>query len=257
MIRRTLKRLMGRPGFRSALGRIVAGYISFVKMTSRIEIHGQAHADQYWDKGQPFILSFWHGRLMMMPLVWRQGVAIDMLISNHRDGDLIARTISHFKLDTIRGSSAKTGREDKGGMAALRAIVRALGAGRCVGITPDGPRGPRMRASEGVVAIARLAGVPILPAVSATSRRVKLGSWDHFLVALPFGRIVLMWGEPIIVTRDCDLAAKRLEVESAMNLLAEQADRAVGQLPVLPAPVALPALAPDMILPGVDAGRGL
>jgi lysophospholipid acyltransferase (LPLAT)-like uncharacterized protein len=250
MIRRTLKRLMGRPGFRSALGRIVAGYISFVKMTSRIEIHGQAHADQYWDKGQPFILSFWHGRLMMMPLVWRQGVAIDMLISNHRDGDLIARTISYFKLDTIRGSSAKTGREDKGGMAALRAIVRALGAGRCVGITPDGPR-------PGVVAIARLAGVPILPAVSATSRRVKLRSWDHFLVALPFSRIVLMWGEPIIVTRDCDLATKRLEVESAMNLLAEQADRAVGHMPVVPAPVTLPALAPEMILPGVDAGQGL
>ncbi len=235
IIRRILKHLMAKDGFRSALGRLVALYIAFVRSTSRIELHGQHHADQCWDAGRPFILAFWHGRLMMMPLVWRRGMPIDMLISQHRDGDLIARTISHFGLDTVRGSSSKPGRENKGGAAALRMMVRALGHGRSVGITPDGPRGPRMRASEGIVAIARLSGVPIIPAVSATSHRLKLGSWDRFLVALPFSRISLIWGEPIYVARDSDLEMKRLEVETVLNLLAARADMAVGQTPVEPA----------------------
>ncbi len=230
-----LKSAMERPAFRAFIGRVVAAYISFVRVTSRFETTGDHHAQALWDDGQPFILAFWHNRLMMMPLVWRRGIPIDMLISHHRDGDLIARTISHFGLDTIRGSKAKSGRDDKGGMAALRAMVRSLKGGRCVGITPDGPRGPRMRATDGIVAVARLAGVPILPAVSATSLRVELNTWDRFLVALPFSRGVLMWGAPIHIDKDADLAVARLEIEMAMNELAAHADRAVGRMPVEPA----------------------
>jgi lysophospholipid acyltransferase (LPLAT)-like uncharacterized protein len=232
-----LKSAMARPGFRQALGHVVAAYIRLVRWTSRFELTGHEEAERLWAEGKPFILSFWHGRLMMMPLVWRDGIKIDMLISMHRDGDLIARTIGHFGLDTVRGSSTKPGREDKGGLAALRAMVKALNAGRCVGITPDGPRGPRMRASEGIVAIARMAGVPILPAVYATSNRLELGTWDRFLVALPFSRGVLMWGRPIEVARGADLAQARALVETEMNELAARADLAVGRHPIEPAPL--------------------
>ena len=97
-----------------------------------------------------------------------------MLISQHRDGQLIARTVRRFGIASIAGSTSH------GGSAALRAILRALKAGQCIGVTPDGPRGPRMRATGGAVDIARLSGVPILPAAFATSRRRVLGSWDRF-----------------------------------------------------------------------------
>jgi lysophospholipid acyltransferase (LPLAT)-like uncharacterized protein len=95
-----------------------------------------------------------------------------------------------------------------------------------------------MRVSAGIVAVARAAGVPILPAVSATSRRLVLKSWDRFLIALPFSRGVLIWGAPIEIARDCDIEAARLTIESAMNELTAKADAAVGQTAIEPGPVA-------------------
>lgn len=228
------KNLLSRPAIRAGLSRILAGYIRFVQRTSRWELRGAEAANALWDDGKPFILCFWHGRLMMMPLIWRRGMRIEMLISQHRDGDLIARTIAHFGLDTVRGSKGA----DKGGSSALRAMLKALASGHAVGITPDGPRGPRMRVSSGIVAVARASGAPILPAVSATSRRVVLNSWDRFLIALPFSRGVLMWGAPIEIARDCDPETARLTIESAMNELAARADEAVGRTAIEPDPVA-------------------
>ena len=228
------KNLLSRPAVRAGLSYVIAAYIRLVQWTSRWELAGEAAANALWEQDKPFILSFWHGRLMMMPLIWRQGKRIEMLISQHRDGDLIARTIAHFGLDTVRGSKGA----EKGGTAALRAMLKALANGHAVGITPDGPRGPRMRATSGIVAVARASGMPILPAVSATSRRLVLNSWDRFLIALPFSRGVLMWGAPIEIARDCDVETARLAIETAMNELAAKADRAVGQAAIEPDPMA-------------------
>jgi hypothetical protein len=119
-------------------------------------------------------------------------------------------------------------------------MVKALKAGDCVGITPDGPRGPRMRASDGAVALARLSGVPIIPATFGAARGRVLQSWDRFLVAWPFGRGVIVWGDPIDVARDADaaaLGAARLRVENALNAITAEADRLTGRVPVEPAPV--------------------
>jgi lysophospholipid acyltransferase (LPLAT)-like uncharacterized protein len=194
-------------------------------------------AQAAWAAGRPFILAFWHGRLLMMPYVWQRGVAMRMLISTHRDGELIAGTIRHFGLGSVRGSSRRDG------AAALRAMLKALRGGACVGITPDGPRGPRMRASEGVVGIAKLSGVQVLPAAFATSRRKLLGSWDRFALALPFSRGVFVWGAPIEVGRHDDTAVATARIEAALNAVTSEADRLVGQSPVLPAELPAPASA--------------
>jgi len=203
-----------------------------VHLTSTWEVNSGHIPQQLWDRGQPFILALWHGRLMMMPYSWRRGKPIDFLISFHRDGDMVSKTIAHFGLGTIRGSSKK------GGASALKAMVSSLQKGSNIGIAPDGPTGPRMRASEGVVSVARLSGVPIVPATCAISRRKVLGSWDKFIVALPFARGVFSWGEPIHVPRDADeqtIANAVNEVERTLNRLTEDADRAVGQSVIEPA----------------------
>ncbi|MEK9722900.1 MAG: lysophospholipid acyltransferase family protein [Rhodospirillaceae bacterium] len=208
-------------------------YIRFVHATGRWRTERGAAAEQFWNDGRPFILAFWHGRLLMMPYCWRRDVPIHMLISQHRDGQLIARTVSHFGIQTVAGSSSK------GGAQALRAMVKALAAGECVGVTPDGPRGPRMRASDGIVSVARLSGVPILPATYSTAGGRVLGSWDRFLVARPFSRGVIVWGEPLSVPRDADaegVEAARRELEARMNAITAEADRLVGRDPVAPAP---------------------
>jgi lysophospholipid acyltransferase (LPLAT)-like uncharacterized protein len=118
-------------------------------------------------------------------------------------------------------------------------MLKRLAEGECVGITPDGPRGPPMRASGGIVNVARLAQVPIVPIVFATSRRRVLRSWDRFHLALPFGRGAFLWGEPIEIDGDLDEAGlehARLLVETRMNALAAEADRRVGHGASLPVP---------------------
>ena len=121
--------------------------------------------------------------------------------------------------------------------------MRALNAGQNVGFTPDGPRGPAMRASAGIIAAARLTGAPILPLSYATTNRLVLGSWDRFHVALPFSRGVFIWGEPIRVAGDADAAAQetaRLVLEERMNAITAEADRHCGRAPVAPAPLTAP-----------------
>src|SRR4029079_13360256 len=160
-----------------------------------------------------------------IPMAWQRLAPMHMLISAHRDGRIIADAVTYFGVDSIAGSSRR------GGTAALRTMLRRLEAGDCIGITPDGPRGPAMRASAGIVNIARLARVLIVPIVFATSRRRVLRSWDRFHLALPFGRGVFLWGEPIEVATDLDPAGveqARLRVESRMNEIAAEVDRRVG-----------------------------
>jgi lysophospholipid acyltransferase (LPLAT)-like uncharacterized protein len=223
------KRIGKSERLRGALCWLAAQYIRLVWLTGRWRVVGGHIPAALWDQGTPFILAFWHGRLLMMPKSWRRSVGINMLISGHRDGQLIARTVGHFGIRTIEGSTTR------GGAAALRAMMKALKAGECIGITPDGPRGPRMRASDGIVAVARMSGCPVIPATYASVGAKRLGSWDRFLIPLPFSRGVIVWGDPIYVPRDADEAAARQQIEDAMNAQAAEADRLVGAEPVVPA----------------------
>ncbi|GAB3445877.1 lysophospholipid acyltransferase family protein [Insolitispirillum peregrinum] len=228
-----LKRILKSDAVRNAACWLGAQYVRLVWATGRWTIDGDSLPRQMWAEDKPFILAFWHGHLLMMPKCWNLAKPMHMLISQHRDGQIIAQVIGHFGLGTAAGSSTR------GGSAALRQMLKALKAGEYVGITPDGPRGPRMRATAGIVNIARLSGVPILPCAYSTHRRKQLGSWDRFQVALPFSRGLIRWGAPITVARDADEAAleqARQQVEQAMIALAQGVERDMGHLPTEPAP---------------------
>ena len=232
---RQIKAILRRDWIKAALCAVLAGYIRLVHVTSRWQVQGGEIPARLWDEGRPFIIAFWHGRLLLMPYCWRKGMPISMLISHHPDGRFISHTIRHFAIDTIVGSSSR------GGGAALRALMKSLNAGFSVGITPDGPRGPRMRASLGIVQTARLAGVPILPCSYAVTRRRVLSSWDRFILAWPFSRGLIVWGEPITVAReasDAAIEAARQSLEDRLNTITAAADRFCGVTPVEPAPVA-------------------
>lgn len=170
----------------------------------------------------------------MMPYCWDPAQPIHMMVSLHRDGQFIARTVKNFGIDTVVGSSSK------GGAKALREMVKLLASGACVGLTPDGPRGPRMRAGSGIIALARLSGVPIIPVAFSLSRGKNLKSWDRFLVGGLFARGVFIWGEPVDVVRDAtpDIQEKaRLDIEQTLNRLTFEADRKMGRDPVEPAEI--------------------
>ena len=230
---------LGKRGVRSRLGLTVlawtyARYTGLVYATSRWQTRGREEADALLGAGRPFIAAFWHGRLMMAPQGWREDAPIHVIISRHRDGESIARAVRHLGVAAIRGSRTR------GGAAALRNSLRLLKGGGYLGVTPDGPRGPRMRVQPGIIALARLSGAPIVPATYAVSRRVAADSWDRFVIALPFSRGVYLWGQPIHVAADADaddMEESRCLLEERLNTLTADADRMVGAAPIEPAAV--------------------
>jgi lysophospholipid acyltransferase (LPLAT)-like uncharacterized protein len=220
-------------------------YIRLVYATNRWTIEGGEQPRRLRAEGRGFILAFWHGRLLMIPMAWQRLAPMHMLISAHRDGRIIADAVTYFGVESIAGSTRR------GGSLALRTMLKRLEAGDCVGITPDGPRGPAAVASAGVVNLARLAREPIVPVVFATSRRRVLRTWDRFQLALPFGRGIFLWGEPIEVAQDLDAAGierTRVLVERRMNEMACDADCRVGHGPPVAAPSA-PFIAQDQAAP--------
>ncbi|MDA0305084.1 MAG: lysophospholipid acyltransferase family protein [Proteobacteria bacterium] len=229
---RPLKRILKSEIVRRFFCFLASLYIRLAFHSGRWSVVGGEIPKRFWDEGKPFILGFWHGRLLMMPYCWDPKKTIHMLISQHRDGQLIARTVGHFGIKTAAGSSTR------GGAQALRTMVKALGRGEYVGITPDGPRGPRMRASEGVVSVARLSGVPVIPAAFGCNRGRVISSWDRFLIAWPFTRGVIVWGEPVMVDRAADASAQetaRQQIEDGLNAVTAEADRLSARSPVKPA----------------------
>jgi lysophospholipid acyltransferase (LPLAT)-like uncharacterized protein len=216
--------------FRSAFAQkmisfLIIGYIHFVYWTGSWTRVNEDVPNKLHEAGEPFILALWHGRLAMMGLAWRYGDSVTVLASAHRDGRIVARVLEGFGFSVVQGST------NKGGSNALRLLTKSLKNKGVVGITPDGPRGPRMRAAAGVVMLARLAKVPIIPMTFATSRRRVHSSWDRFVVPLPFARGVFMWGDAIPAPTSADKALMeetRLDLERALTALTAQADQLMG-----------------------------
>ncbi len=209
------KRLLKHPCTQAILSHLLAAYIRLVMLTSRKEFHIHPDAEIFMRGEQNAIFAFWHGRMMMLPAI-NPPRKMHVLISEHRDGKLISQVINHFGQDTVVGSSSK------GGTEAVRNIVRLLKKGDNISITPDGPRGPNQQAEAGIVTIAKLSKKPVLSVTFYASKHKRLRSWDRFMVAKPFGRIVFCIGAPIMIEQADE--ATRIAIETSMNSLVEQAD---------------------------------
>jgi lysophospholipid acyltransferase (LPLAT)-like uncharacterized protein len=222
------------PLFQGTLAFLVYGYLRLVGLGVRWSLRDVAARDAVMTDHGSCIVCFWHDRLAMMPWGWRdRGEPFHMLISSHSDGRFIADVIRFFGLNTIYGSmrnQAKT--KDKGGARAYRELLGALKKGGAVGITPDGPRGPRHQAHIGILKLAQRAGVPILPASVATRHRwVMARTWDRFIVPCPVGRAALMFGPALSVPKDAtegDLETLAAELTQRLNAADIAVDAAVG-----------------------------
>ncbi|CAA6606186.1 conserved hypothetical protein [Rhodospirillaceae bacterium LM-1] len=214
---------------------LAANYIRLIHATHKVTTENRHIPEAFWSQQKPFIMAFWHGRIFLMPYIWPKNHSFHMLASQHRDGLLISRTVAHLGIDSIAGSTTR------GAGPAVRAIIKKIKQGGCVGITPDGPRGPRMRSTDGVINIARLSGVPILPVTYSAAPSRFMKTWDRFLLPRPFGTgILFMWGEQITVPRDADdeqVAHLNQLLETRLNAMTAEADRRMGLVPIEPAPL--------------------
>jgi lysophospholipid acyltransferase (LPLAT)-like uncharacterized protein len=213
-----VKRLFEAAPFQWAAAAIGASYINLARKTTRIDRPPPP-------AGGPFLLAMWHSRILMLDYLRPTGRAVITLISGHRDGKLISKIAYAGSLGEIR---TVTGSSSKGGTSAIRQLMRHAREGRTLFITPDGPRGPNMRAQRGLIEIARLTGLPILPASVSTSRRSLLRSWDRLVIPHFFGRAAIRWGAPIHVDRHADGDAMLAKVEAALTACQDEADAACG-----------------------------
>lgn len=142
--------------------------LKFLELTMRLELQGAEKLKSSDKQRGNIIFAFWHGRQLMGPIFYRKIKLRKkpvVLISMHRDGEYISRTISKFNIDSARGSTSR------GAVRGLRQLVGALNHGRDVGITPDGPRGPKYKVQMGVIELAKLSGVPIVPATFGAAKK--------------------------------------------------------------------------------------
>lgn len=142
------------------------------------------------------------------------------MISEHRDGELIAKVTGQMGFGAVRGSTTR------GRIKALKGIVRAVkrfdGA-----ITPDGPRGPRYVVQPGTISAAQLSSVPILPITSSAWPRWQFSSWDRFILPKPFSCCVVRFGKPFFVPRRLthhQFEQFRLKLEEELNRITREAD---------------------------------
>lgn len=160
---------------------------------------------------EPVIFAFWHGDLLLQPYLYyrfRKVPKANVLISDHFDGQIIARIMRYFKLGTIHGSTTR------GGAKVLIQGLKSLSEGYDIGITPDGPKGPRHVMSDGAVVMAQKRNAKVIVFHCVPSSYWQLSSWDRFTIPKPFGTLDFYASEPL------DLEG--LDMEAAKALVREK-----------------------------------
>jgi lysophospholipid acyltransferase (LPLAT)-like uncharacterized protein len=236
-----MKQKLSRNILRSApvqwvLACFIAGWMALVRATTRWTIVGEEHAKPVWTSGKGVVWCYWHSRIMGAHSIWPKDVQpMLMLISLSPDGVFVARAAEMVGRTVVRGSSSKKNAEgeteDKGALQAFRQMMAHASKGGCVGITPDGPRGPRMRAQIGAVRVAKISKVPLLPSAFAVKGSKYAKSWDRFHIPPLFSSGVIVYRPAIEVPARADEAAMeavRLQLEQELTAAMQEADRLVG-----------------------------
>ncbi|MDK9693847.1 MAG: lysophospholipid acyltransferase family protein [Sulfurimonas sp.] len=178
-------------------------FIRFLYMTNKKNFHAPLSIPD-----EPTIFACWHGELLMLPYLYSRYRKIPnakVLISSHFDGMLISKTIAYFGLGTIAGST------NRNATKVLIQGIKAIKDGCDVGITPDGPKGPRHEVADGIIAMAQKTGAKIVLVEIKPTKFWQLSSWDKFTVPKPFGTLNYYATSPI----DID----KLDMQSAKKMI--------------------------------------
>ncbi len=191
-------------------------------MTLRYRIHDPHGFMARKDCGQA-IYCIWHNRLALCMKLYftfgrrrHQAAGLAGMVSASKDGAFLAAILECFGVQPVRGSSSRRGPQ------ALLELTTWAERGYELAITPDGPRGPRYVVQEGVMSLAQITGLPVVPVSYYLSRKIQLKSWDRFQVPLPFSRCEIAVGRIIHVPReitDAGRAELRQRLEAEMGAL--------------------------------------
>ena len=225
-----LKQLGRSAAAQSLIGLVAVGYLRLVRATTRF-VEDPADFRRTIPPHDPIIIAMWHGQHLMIHCACPPGMEVSALISKSGDGEINSKILERLGVSPIRGSGGDAAKSRKrGGMAALREMLRRLEQGSSVALTADVPKVSRI-AGLGIVTLAQHSGRPIYPVAVVSARRIDVNSWDHASIALPFSRGAMVLGEPIMVARDAGpeaLEEARLAVETGLNDVHARAYGLVG-----------------------------
>lgn len=225
-----IKSISRSRAFQETVGFLVAHYLGLVRRTNSFVMEPPNAYDRIGPM-MPVIAAMWHGQHFMIHFAKREQDRAVSLISRSRDGELNATALRHLGIRGIRGSGAR-GRDirAKGGISAMRKMLRALKRGEMVVLTADVPKKSRI-CGPGIITLAQMSGRPIVPVAVVTSRRIDFDSWDHASIGLPFGKGAIVLGDPVFVPEDADAATMenlRIEVENGLDRIHERAYGLIG-----------------------------
>jgi lysophospholipid acyltransferase (LPLAT)-like uncharacterized protein len=166
--------------------------IRFLYLTNKKEYHSPESIGD-----EPTIFACWHGELLMLPYLYKQYRKVPhakVLISDHFDGLLISKTIKYFGLGTIAGST------NRNAARVLIQGIKTIKEGYDIGITPDGPKGPRHTVSDGLIVMSQKTGAKIVLVEIKPTKFWQLNSWDKFTIPKPFGKINYYSTDPIDIS---------------------------------------------------------
>jgi lysophospholipid acyltransferase (LPLAT)-like uncharacterized protein len=203
------------------LAHLVAGLLRLFALTWRVRLEGP----DPFAGGHPFVAVTWHRGLFLAAATHRdRGLVVP--VSRSRDGDRIDAVLHALGFGpSPRGSSSR------GATSALRGMIRSVRSGHSVAILCDGPRGPARRAKPGFAALARVTGAPVVPVSLSARPALRFGSWDRVVLGLPFARVVVVYGEPLGVPKECDedaLERVREQVEGILERMTDELDARLG-----------------------------
>jgi lysophospholipid acyltransferase (LPLAT)-like uncharacterized protein len=178
-------------------------------MTIRFKLDDRSEIINYPPTG-PVIFCLWHNRLGLSMEAYRvfgkirPNPGLAAMVSASKDGGFLAAILERFKVQPVRGSSSRRGPQ------ALLELTTWAERGYDLAITPDGPRGPRYVVQEGIMALAQLTGLPIIPVSYHATWKIQVKSWDQFQIPLPFTRCQMNAAKPIFIPRDISDAEREL-----------------------------------------------
>jgi lysophospholipid acyltransferase (LPLAT)-like uncharacterized protein len=195
--------------------------VKLLSSTYRCRLVGMENEKRILDDHGTVVYASWHQRFFPGITLFATRKPIAIIISQSRDGEMIARVVDILGWRSVRGSSSK------GGFRALKELRRLTRKGYRVGHIVDGPQGPFGVVKPGLLTIAQFAGTPILPVIMSAEKRWVFNSWDRFMVPKPFSNIFVRFAQPITVPRRLDpdaFEALRQDVEKQIKELTIQTD---------------------------------
>lgn len=194
-----------------------------IATTYRIKEINAYKLTPYQGKEKNYIYGFFHSQLLAHIFFYRNTKMVS-LASLHRDGEIAAIVAQKFGITIVRGSSTR------GGAKALLGLKKYINAGYDAALTVDGPRGPAGIVNNGVIYLSKLTGKEIVPCCFACDRKVRLRSWDRFMIPLPFSKGVFNFGKPIKIPSDLkdeDINYYKNKIQNELNRINKEAEEKV------------------------------